>query len=248
MRTSGWGSAAASLANRAGSSSSAIGCSFQNSAPDGSMARSITTGFCSTGWAVTWGTLMRIEWLSRGAVMMKITSSTSITSINGTMLISDMVVPGPLESKLPNAMSGSPVAGQADGPAVALVAAVGHLLAGGQEGEQVVRKSVELRQIDPVDAHEGVVGQHGGNGDRQAQPGHDQRLAHRAGDAVDGDAIGHADAQQGVVHPPHRAEQAHERRGRPHGRQHRQAVFQASGFLIDDLADGARDEGRRGAA
>ncbi|KAG1165566.1 hypothetical protein G6F35_018707 [Rhizopus arrhizus] len=51
-----------------------------------------------------------------------------------------------------------------------------------------------------------------------------------------------ADAHQGVVHAPHRAEQADERSGRTHRRQHRQAVFQLGGFFVDDLAHGARDE------
>ena len=43
-------------------------------------------------------------WVSSGAVMMKITNSTSITSMSGTMLISDIAWPLPLESKLPKAM------------------------------------------------------------------------------------------------------------------------------------------------
>ncbi|VDK97691.1 hypothetical protein FR5810_00094 [Bordetella pertussis] len=117
-----------------------------------------------------------------------------------------------------------------------------HLLAGGQEGEQVMRERIQARQEHPVVAHEGVVRQHRRDGHRQAQAGHDQGLAHRAGDAVDGHAIGQADADQRVIHAPHCAEQPHERRGRTHRSQHRQAVLQLGGFLVDDLAHGARHE------
>jgi hypothetical protein len=62
-------------------------------------------GSTCEGAEVACGTSMRTACDSNGAVMMKITSSTSITSINGTMLISDIgapLLPPPL--KLPKAM------------------------------------------------------------------------------------------------------------------------------------------------
>ena len=46
--------------------------------------------------------------VSKGAVTMKITNSTSTTSINGTMLISAIGCEEDLRSKLPNAMVASP--------------------------------------------------------------------------------------------------------------------------------------------
>ena len=39
--------------------------------------------------------------------------------------------------------------------------------AGGHQGEQVMCEAVELGQHDPVDAREGVVGQHRRNRDRE---------------------------------------------------------------------------------
>src|SRR5690554_2757378 len=112
------------------------------------MAISTTTGSCSTGCALTCGTSMRMEWLSNGAVMMKITSSTSITSISGTMLISDIVLDEPLESKPPNAMSGSACGGRRQiDVAPAVMAALGHLLAGGQKGEQIMGEGIQVGQV-----------------------------------------------------------------------------------------------------
>ena len=57
------------------------GFSSQNSAPLASMARSTVLGSSSICSAATWGMLILIECASSGAVMMKITSSTSMTSI-----------------------------------------------------------------------------------------------------------------------------------------------------------------------
>jgi hypothetical protein len=93
-----------------------------------------------------------------------------------------------------------------------------------------------------VAAHERVIGQHRGNGHGQAKARHDERLAHRARNAIDGDAVRKADADQRMVDAPHRTEQADERRGGTDRCQNRQAVLQLGGFFVDDLADGTRDE------
>src|SRR3546814_17531492 len=146
--------------------------------PSSSISRSTTRCSCSTGWAVACGISIRMEWVSSGAVMMKITSNTSMTSISGTILISDIVCVELLESKLPKAMSGSACAGQIDG-ACTLVHAIRHLLAGGQECKQVVRKGVQTRQVDAIAAHEAVIGQQSRTRDGQAQARHDKRSEER---------------------------------------------------------------------
>ncbi len=68
-----------------------------------------------------------------------------------------------------------------------------------------------------------VVGEHGGNGDEQAERGHDQRFADRAGDLVDRSRTGDADIDQRAVDADHRTEQADERRGRTGSSEERQA-------------------------
>src|SRR5262245_51190213 len=84
--------------------------------------------------------------VSRGAVTMKITSSTSITSISGTMLISAMGAPAFFESKLAKAMLGSSGAAASGVQRThARRRAVGaERLAHRHEGVQFVREGVEL--------------------------------------------------------------------------------------------------------
>ena len=61
-------------------------------------------GLFSVGLVVARGSASLTELVSSGAVTMKITSSTSITSMSGTMLISPIGVLLFLESKLAKAM------------------------------------------------------------------------------------------------------------------------------------------------
>ncbi len=56
------------------------------------------------------GKSIRTAWVSNGAVIMKITSSTSMTSTSGIMLISAMGVVFCPDSKLPNAITPPPPA------------------------------------------------------------------------------------------------------------------------------------------
>jgi len=118
-----------------------------------------------------------------------------------------------------------------------------HRLAGGQEREQVVGKRIKLGKVHPVAAYEPVVGQHGRDGHRQAQPRHDQRFAHGAGNTVYRNAVGHANTDQRVIHVSHRTEQPHKGRGRADGRQHREAIFQLGRFLVNHLAHGTHHKG-----
>ncbi len=118
-----------------------------------------------------------------------------------------------------------------------------HRLACGQESEQVVSKRVQLGQVNAVGTHKRVVSQHGRNSHGQTQTGHHQGFTHRAGDLVQGYAIGQTDIDQGVVHTPNRTEQTHKRSGRTHRSQQRQAIFQLGGFFVHDFTHDARDKG-----
>jgi hypothetical protein len=68
----------------------------------------MVSGFSADAGACACGRSRRIAWVSRGAVMMKITSSTSMTSTSGVVLISAMGCgEPPRESNPPNAMGRS---------------------------------------------------------------------------------------------------------------------------------------------
>src|SRR5690606_29934648 len=82
-----------------------------------------------------------------------------------------------------------------------------HARAGGEEVVQVVSERVELGDRGAVDLAEEVEGEHGRDRDEQADRGHDQRLAHRAGDGVDRGRTGRTDLDQGAVDAPHGTQQ-----------------------------------------
>src|SRR5258708_15461071 len=77
---------------------------FQNNEPDGSMASSTLSGFWMSALDVALGRSSLTALVRSGAVTMKITSNTSTTSINGTMLISAMGWDEDFRSKLAKAM------------------------------------------------------------------------------------------------------------------------------------------------
>ena len=112
-------------------------------------------------------------------------------------------------------------------------------LAGRQEGEQLEGEGVETRRQHPVAAGEPVEADDRRQGHGQAQAGHDQRLTHGASHLVQRAGAAQTDVDQGMVHTPDGAEQAEEGRGGAHGGQHRQAVLQAHGLLVQHLLDGA---------
>src|SRR5690606_238353 len=169
-----------------------------------------------------------------GAVMMKMMSSTSITSTRGVTLMSFI---GPLLLPVLKAMGLSEcywddasATGSADARA------------GGEEVVQIVGERVELGDRGAVDLAEEVEGEHRRDGDEQTDGGHDQRLAHRAGHGIDGSRTGGADADQGAVDAPHRTQQTHERGGRTDGRQQHHARLQLGALAGDGLAQGAVHE------
>src|SRR5262245_62630711 len=183
--------------------------------------------------------------VSRGAVTMKITSSTRATSINGTMLISAIGWEEDLRSKLPNAMVPAPrlvVHGRERH--AARPAAAGGLqgAAHRQEGQELEGEGVELGGQHAVGARQPVVAHDRRQGDGEADARHDQRLADRTCDLVEHARARHADGDQRVVDAPHRAEQADERRGGADGGQDGEAVLERRGLLVEHLLDGASQE------
>src|SRR5262245_10057093 len=184
---------------------------FQNTCPSASIATCTLSGLVTFGALEALGRSTFTACVSSGAVMMKITSSTSITSISGIMLISAIGVVALPRCRSPKAISGlrrrrlerHHGAGFRRG-------------ARGKEGEEVVREAVEACEQQAVGAHERVVGENRGDRDRQADGGHDQRFAHRSRDLVERALTGKTDGNQRVIHAPDGPEQADEGRGRAH--------------------------------
>mmetsp|Transcript_53114 Transcript_53114/g.124167 ORF Transcript_53114/g.124167 Transcript_53114/m.124167 type:complete len:360 (-) Transcript_53114:2717-3796(-) len=143
-----------------------------------------------------------------GALTMKMMSSTSITSMNGTMLISFIVR---RRRPLPRLM----VAAMSVHLGGVALQDVGELL---DEGLQRDRAAVDL-------AREAVVGQHGRDRREQADGRRHQGLgdAWRDGGERDLGQVGQAD--EGVHDPPDRAEQADVGRDGTDGREEGQVAF-----------------------
>ncbi len=128
-----------------------------------------------------------------------------------------------------------------DGQDLALVGRGADAGSGHEVGMQVVREAVEAVQDGLVAPHQRVVAQHRGNGHGQAQRGHDERFADRAGHLVDGGLARGADRHEGVVDAPDGAEEADERRGGTDRRQDGEARLQAGGEFVDAVAQATRD-------
>src|SRR5204862_3428682 len=112
----------------------------------------------SLGWAasVLGRSSLRLDVIS-GAVIMKMTSRTSMTSISGVMLMSLIGCAPGLRSRRPKAI------GCARPPSAALV---------DDHFAHVVRKAFELGLARGDALAEDVVGEHGRNRDGQAGGGH----------------------------------------------------------------------------
>src|SRR5574344_2893104 len=148
-----------------------------------------------------------------GAVMMKMISSTSITSTKGVTLMSAI---GPALFPLLKAITGSvySLLGLED-----FVTGSAHARAGGEEIVQVVGERVELGNDSVVHLREEVEREHGRDRDEQTDGGHDQCFTHRAGNGVDRGRTGCTDLDQRAVDAPHGTQQAHERSSRADGSQ-----------------------------
>src|SRR5690242_17746608 len=161
---------------------------FQNSAPAASMANSIFSGFWMSAVEVALGRSSLTTLVKSGAVTMKITSSTSTTSINGTMLISAIGWLPVLRSKLPKAMAGLRLVvdgGERHGARTTAAALGLQGAADQQEVQQLEGEGIELGGQHAIGAGQPVVAHDRRQGDGKADAGHDQRLADRSRDLVE---------------------------------------------------------------
>src|SRR5260370_1099639 len=112
------------------------------------------SGLVRLGWLDALGRSIFTACVSSGAVMMKITSSTSMTSISGIMLISAIGADSPVCLKLPNAISVGSL-GESGRFKRHHGSHVVDVRAGGQKRKQIMREGVELGEHQAVAAHEG---------------------------------------------------------------------------------------------
>src|SRR4051812_743348 len=173
--------------------------------------------------------ILRLDVMS-GAVIMKITSSTSMTSISGVMLMSLIGCDAGVRSRRPNAMvrrwSGC---GESSSGRVEL-----HFT-------QVVREAFEIGFACGNPLAEDVVREHGRDRDGEAGGGEDEGLADRAGDLLDRDAVALGHAAQRMEDAPYGTEQANERRGGAGGGQHDLAELQLGEPGMQGVAEAARE-------
>src|SRR5690348_5034654 len=113
--------------------------------------------------------------------MMKITSSTSITSTSGVVLIS-LMGGGP---ELASSGSGAKAMSEVDMDAA--------------------DEAVQVRENDAVASHARIVREHRRNSDDEARGSHDQRLAHLIGDLLQLHLSRAGQPDQRVVDPPNRS-------------------------------------------
>jgi hypothetical protein len=88
---------------------------------------------------------------------------------------------------------------------------------------QVVGEARHLLDDRLVAPHQPVIGHDRGHRHGEAEGGHDQSLADRAGDRVDRRLTGGADLDQGAIDADHRSEQTDEGSGRTDGGEKRKA-------------------------
>src|SRR5690606_35416273 len=215
-----------------------------------SMASVTRSGSSRFRSALARGRSTATRWVRTGMVIMKMISITSITSINGTMLISLSSPSSSSNSRteipmlalrrgerrgrvlvLASARAGSPDGMQrtamrrrAGGPARERGF---ERMARQEVAAQLSGESAQLAAQGAIGTAQRVVAEHRGDRHRQAEGGHDERLPDRTGDLVDARLLGDADAEQRVVDPPDGAAQAHEGRRRADRREHRQPGAQA---------------------
>src|SRR5882762_10305174 len=166
------------------------------------------SGLVWRGWFVSFGSCNCTVWVTTGIVIRKMISSTSITSTSGVVLIDE-------------------IASSSDSSPVPTLIAIAVLLASGgstrsgahvsalaeQHRMQVAAKGAHGLHRHLVTPHQPVVAEHGRHRHAESERGHDQRFAHGTGNFVDRRLAGDTDGGQGVIDPPHRAEQTNKGRG-----------------------------------
>src|SRR5690242_6851288 len=140
--------------------------------------------FCCSGGVVCTvrGRLMWMALVSAGIVITNATSSTSITSTSGVMLIS---LSTSVSSEVETAISVAPLDADWLQAVDLLRTPIGAQHRMLRKIQEVVGEVVEIRRHRLHAAHEEVEGEHGGNGHRNADAGGDERFSDRARDYVD---------------------------------------------------------------
>src|SRR4051812_28587301 len=197
------------------------------------------SGFVRFGRLEACGRSSLTACVSSGAVMMKMTRSTSITSMSGIMLISASGAGATPCRKPPNAMSAGSLGGRLERHDSS---GIDYRRASCEHAVEIVRVSVQAGESQAVRTPESVVSEDGGNRHGQAEGGHDQRFPNRAGDLVERSLAGQADTSERVIHGPHGAEEADKRGRRADRGEHGQAGLDAGGVLVDHPSHGARQK------
>src|SRR5690606_36462987 len=134
---------------------------------------------------LAWGKSTFTEWVSTGTVIIKIISSTNITSTSGVMLIS-LITSLSSSSPPPNAILACLFGGFAGikfGYRRSGFTAR-RWCAGNKISVELMRKAIELAENTLVAAVECVVSQHCRDGDRKTEGRHNQGLTDRTGDFI----------------------------------------------------------------
>src|SRR6185503_6730972 len=215
MCTSGCGFFTATSFKREKSSPSSTNWLFQNTLPSRSTAITMFSGLVCVGRFLSFGRSSAMLWITTGIVIRKMISRTSITSTSGVVLICE----------LSSSSSWATCIAMSDHLVRRVSAAEQHHLHAAAEAAHVLHRHA-------VAAHQPVVAEHGRHRDRQAERGHDQRLAHRPRHLVDRRLPGDADRGERVVDAPDRAEETDERSGRAYGGEEGEPGLQT---VVDDI-------------
>src|SRR5690554_6325938 len=177
---------------------------------------------CWIGSDVVSGKSTVTPWVSMGAVTIKITSSTSITSMQGTTLISDIglrrcwgIIPMPFLPPLPFA--------RCQPSACGLVVVVNPAM---QDAGEFLREGLVVLQQSIRHSSEPVVGNNRRNRGKQTHGGGDQGFGNARRNRSQGCLLNLRQATEGIHDAPNGTEQAHVGTGGTHCGQERQMGFE----------------------
>src|SRR5579863_5708501 len=184
-------------------------------------ARMLTTtgGVCCCGAAPPTVGRLTMEGATSGAVTMKMTSSTSMTSMYGTTLMSAIArrerPPRMLERLVEPAIEYS-----------LMRLALQNVRKLFDEGLEADREAIDVVCV-------AIVGDHGRDRGEQADRGRRQRFGNAGRDVGERRLLHVGEAAEGVHDPPHRTEQADIRADRADGREEREVGFEHVHFPLE---------------
>src|SRR5579863_530557 len=184
-------------------------------------ARMLTTtgGVCCCGAAPPTVGRLTMEGATSGAVTMKMTSSTSMTSMYGTTLMSAIArrerPPRMLERLVEPAIEYS-----------LMRLALQNVRKLFDEGLEADREAIDVVCV-------AIVGDHGRDRGEQADRGRRQRFGNAGRDVGERRLLHVGEAAEGVHDPPHRTEQANIRADRADGREEREVGFEHVHFPLE---------------